>query len=164
MDSQARGLLRALVTVWAWSFARAGRVQLCWKPRSGKGLSTPSPTAGEGAQIQSGGAPPSLGPQAQMNMLGVLLEGQPRGPDYCPPPPPPHSWMLWSQSTFLAKISSCWCMGCLGLSAFQLGNLLVRDTPLLSQGSRKPLPRLPSSSVCLLYLQKKGAERLWTGE
>lgn len=78
MDSQAQGVLRALVAVWAWSFAWAMRGQLCWKPRSGKELSTPSPTAGEGAQIQGGGAPRSLGPQAQMNMLGVLLEGQPR--------------------------------------------------------------------------------------
>lgn len=56
-------------------------------------------------------------------------------------PPPPPSWMLWSQSTFLAKIGSCWCTGRLGHSAFQFGNLLVRDTPLFQPGLQETTPR-----------------------
>ena len=153
-------MLRALVAVWAWSFARAMRGQLCWKPRSGKGLSTPSPTAGEGAQIQGGGAPRSLGPQAQMNMLGVLLEGQPRllplrlPPDGCSGLRA-YSWL----KSVLAGAGDVWVTLPSNLATCWLGTL-----PFSSQGSRKPPPGLPSSSVCLSYLQMKGAEILWTGE
>ena len=66
-----------------------------------------------------------------------------------------YSWL----KSVLAGAGDVWVTLPSNLATCWLGTL-----PFSSQGSRKPPPGLPSSSVCLSYLQMKGAEILWTGE
>lgn len=118
-----------------------------------KGAVHPSPTAGEGAQLQGGGAPRSLGPQAQMNMLGVLLEGGSQGGQITAPAIAlptagcsglrAHSW----PKSVLAGAWDVW---------VTLPSSLVRDTPFSARAPGNHPVGLPQALSASPICRRRG--------